>query len=115
MAITTADPAQAASQLHTHLLDGTLAAWIGQHYDLAADETVTAAAAAESAIRDTWAQTAHTQPFTAWLSDVSPALFLVLADGAARTVGDPWAGANQLRIARLSLGLLATDSHLDAN
>ncbi|MFF8769036.1 hypothetical protein [Kitasatospora sp. NPDC015120] len=114
MTITTADATQAIPQLHAHLLDGTLAAWIGRHYDLADDETATAAAIAESAVRDTWSQIAHAQSFTEWLSDVSPALLLMLADSAARSVGDAWAGANQLRIARLALGLLATDPRLDS-
>ncbi|GAA1161665.1 hypothetical protein F4556_005086 [Kitasatospora gansuensis] len=113
MTITT-DTAQAASSLHTHLLDGTLTAWIGQHYDLAADEAAIAAEAASAALRDTWSQTAGGQSFTPWLADVSPALLLLLADGAARTIVNPWAGANQLRTARLSLGLLATDPRLDA-
>ncbi|MFJ8430387.1 hypothetical protein ACIQ9P_03685 [Kitasatospora sp. NPDC094019] len=103
------------TDLHARILAGTLDSWIGQEYDLAADEASIAADIATSAVRDAWTQICRDQGFTDWLADVSPALLLLLADGAARSVRSPIEGRTHLRVARLTLGLLATDPRLDRN
>nr|BEK65662.1 hypothetical protein KPHV_28890 [Kitasatospora purpeofusca] len=113
--MTTTTTARPAADLHAKILDGTLGTWIGQEYDLATDEASTAAAIATSAVRDTWTQIGRDQGFTTWLADISPALLLLLADGAARSVRSPSEGRAHLRVARLTLGLLATDPRLDQN